>query len=349
MKIGLLAYSTDTGLGIQTLNFYKHMNPSKTMVVDLSSFNHMETHHERFPDAVIVKGFPTCQHMDWLTEDVDIVFVCETPLNYCLFEKAKQKNVPVVLQYNYEFLDYLNQPDLPKPTVLAAPANWNKQKVIDANFAPVIDLPVPTDASNIKQREISECRKIIHVAGKQAIHDRNGTNTFIEAAIKCGNKFKYEIYAQQLDESTQRLIDKAKQSIDLNVVMNIPNYADIYATGDVMVIPRKYGGLCLPMQESLAAGIPVIMTDVEPNYDRLPKQWLIPARKTRSFMTRTMIDIYESDANMLAFKMCEFANPEFMKWSNIEALEIGKGLKWETLKDYYKTVFNQIIAESKEC
>jgi hypothetical protein len=60
-----------------------------------------------------------------------------------------------------------------------------------------------------------------------------------------------------------------------------------------------------------------------------------------------MIDIYEADPNMLAFKMCEFANSEFMKWSNIEALEIGKGLKWETLREYYKTVFNQIITESK--
>jgi hypothetical protein len=42
--------------------------------------------------------------MDWLSDDVDLIFVCETPLNYCLFEKAEAKGVPVVLQYNYEFL-----------------------------------------------------------------------------------------------------------------------------------------------------------------------------------------------------------------------------------------------------
>ena len=197
MKIGLLAYSTDTGLGVQTMNFYKHMKPHKTLVADLSRFNGMETHHDRMPDAQVVKGIPDCTAMDWLTDDVDLVFVCETPLNYCLFEKAKAKGVPTVLQYNYEFLDYLQRNDIEAPSVLAAPTIWHKKDVEKLNIAPVIDLPVPVDASNIDFREITECRTMFHIAGQQAIHDRNGTMTFIEAALKCGNKFKYIIYAQQ--------------------------------------------------------------------------------------------------------------------------------------------------------
>lgn len=346
MKIGLIAYSTDTGLGNQTFNFYKHMKPSKTLLVDLHKFNGMKTHHERYQDGevMLTRNVPDCQHMDWLTNDVDIVFVCETPLNYCLMEKAKAKGVPVVLQYNYEFLDYL-QIDRPAPTVLAAPSIWHKKDVEALNIAPVIDLPVPTDASDINFREISECRKIFHIAGKQAIHDRNGTRTFIDAAVKCGNKFKYIIYAQAIDGETDRMILQAQKSIDLEVVYNVPNYADMYKDGDVLVLPRKYGGLCLPMQEALTAGIPVIMPDIEPNGYRLPKQWLVGAKRERSFMTRTQIDIYETDPNWLAFKMCEFANADFMKWSNKEAIEIGKGLKWETLKAYYQTIFEQIISQ----
>lgn len=342
MKIGLLAYSTNTGLGVQTLNFYKHMKPHKTLIADLSSMNHMETHHERFPDAIVCNGFPSCQYMDWLTEDVDLVFVCETPLNYCLYEKAKAKGVKTVMQYNYEFLDYFNQPDLPKPDVLAAPANWNKQRVIDGNFAPVIDLPVPTDTSAINYREISECRTIIHIAGRQAVNDRNGTMTFIKAALKCGNRFKYKIYVQSIDGETDRMICDAQKQISIEVIYDA-FYAEMYQDGDLLVMPRKYGGLCLPVQEALAAGIPVIMPDIEPNNYLLPKQWLVKAERTRSFMTRTMIDIYETDPNMLAFKMCEFSDDEFMKWSNKEAEQIGKGLKWETLKTYYQTIFEQIV------
>ena len=80
MRIGLLAYSTDTGLGNQTYEFYKHMKPAKTLLVDLSSLNGMETHHDRFPDAQIVQGIPDCNAMQWLVEGVDLIFVCETPL-----------------------------------------------------------------------------------------------------------------------------------------------------------------------------------------------------------------------------------------------------------------------------
>jgi glycosyltransferase involved in cell wall biosynthesis len=347
MKIGMIAFSTNTGLGIQTLNFYKHMQPTKTLLVDLQSLNGMETHHERFDgdgEVRVAKGIPDCLFMEWLTDDVDLVFICETPLNYCIMEKAKRKNVPVVLQFNYEFLDYLNRSDIEAPAVLAAPSIWHKKDVEALNIAPVVDLPVPTDGLHINYREISECRTIFHVAGKQAIHDRNGTMTFIEAAVKCGNKFKFKIYAQQLDAATQNAIAKAQQKIDLEVIMNIPNYNDIYNDGDLMVMPRKYGGLCLPMQEALAAGIPVIMPDIEPNGYRLPKQWLVPAKRERSFMTRTQIDIYETDPNHLAFKMCQFGDREFMKWSNKEAIEIGKGLSWKALKPYYQTMFEQITA-----
>lgn len=344
MKIGLLAYSTDTGLGIQTQSFARHMNPSKVLVADLSRFNGMETHHERFPDARIVNGIPSCEDMDWLTDDVDVVFVCETPLNYCLFEKAKAKGVKTVLQYNYEFLDYLNQPTLEPPSVLAAPTPWGQNDVENRNIAPIVDLPVPVDAYNIGKREITECRTIFHVAGKQAVHDRNGTMTFVEAAIKCGNRFKYKIYAQTLDGTTETLIKKAAEKIDLEVIYNVENNADMYKDGDVMVMPRKYGGLCLPMQEALAAGIPVIMPDIAPNNQRLPKEWLVLAKPRGSFMTRTEIAIYDTDANWLAFKMLEFFDEQFMSWSNKEATEIGELLAWKRLKSYYDEILSQVVS-----
>lgn len=38
-----------------------------------------------------------------------------------------------------------------------------------------------------------------------------------------------------------------------------------------MILPRKYAGLCLPMNEALMSGLPVIMTDIEPNNVILPK------------------------------------------------------------------------------
>lgn len=345
MRIGLIAYSTDTGLGNQTYEFYKHMKPAKTLLVDLSDFNHMETHHDRFPDAQIVKGIPTCNDMAWLASGVDLIFVCETPLNYCLFEKAETAGIKTVLQYNYEFLDYLNQPQLAKPSVLAAPTRWGFDTVSERQIAPIVDLFVPVNDESIRPREITLCRKIFHIAGRQAIHDRNGTETFIRAALKCNDKFEFIIYAQSLDDRTRRLIANAQQRINLQLIENLDDYEAMYDEGDVLVLPRKYGGLCLPMQEALAAGIPVIMPDISPNDQRLPKQWLVRADRKGSFMARTEIDIFETDANHLAFKMCEFADQEFMAWSNKEAITLGKALSWQNAQTQYKAMFEMMLAQ----
>lgn len=342
MRIGLLAYSSDTGLGNQTYSFYKHMCPVKTLLVDLSAFNKMATHHGRYSEGEvrITEGIPNVGDVEWLTDDVDAIFVCETPLNYLLFKTAKGKGIPTVLQYNYEFLDYMQDLSKPVPTVLAAPTNWNRVEVENLSIAPVIDLPVPVES--VEARVIDECEVMFHIAGKQAIHDRNGTYDFIEAAIACGNKFDYIIYAQWLNDATKRFIEEAGQNIDLTVIYDTPDYQDMYKTGDVLVMPRKYGGLCLPMQEALAYGIPVIMPDIEPNGYRLHADWLVKAEKVRSFNARTEIDIHDVNIEDLAFKMLNFLDTDFMRWSNIEATQAGKELSWEKLKPYYQTILENL-------
>jgi len=72
-------------------------------------------------------------------------------------------------------------------------------------------------------------------------------------------------------------------------------------------MPRRYGGACLPMNEALAAGLPVIMTDVDPNNKILPKEWLVSASKKTEFMARIMITVYESNIQELADRLTEWA------------------------------------------
>ena len=52
MKLGLIARMDNTGLGVQTTEFYKNMYPDKTMVVDISHLNGTKQYPERYPDAV---------------------------------------------------------------------------------------------------------------------------------------------------------------------------------------------------------------------------------------------------------------------------------------------------------
>jgi glycosyltransferase involved in cell wall biosynthesis len=77
--------------------------------------------------------------------------------------------------------------------------------------------------------------------------------------------------------------------------------AELYTRVDALILPRRYGGLCLPMNEALLSGLPVIMPDCSPNNDVLPERWLVPGTVKGQFMTRTMIDLFQvlNDARAL--------------------------------------------------
>lgn len=356
MKIGLLAYSTDTGLGIQTHNFFLNMSPHKTLVVDLEQLNGVKTHHERYMMGQhrICKGFPTNADCQWLTDDVDVVFVCETPLNYELFRIANDKGVVTMLQFNFEFLDYLQNRRKTAPTYLLAPSRWRMAEVENLGIAPVAYLPIPVDSSQIKKRTISQARTFTHIVGRAAVHDRNGTSSFLGAAKYLTSKFvrpydlKFKIFIQSLGEhydQMRKYIETFEKDIDLEVVVDCEHPKDLYSTGDVLVLPRRYGGLCLPMNEALAAGMPVIMPDISPN-SMLPPEWLVPAEKVFDFEARTTIDVYEADIPSLAKKMLEFSDSDlFMASANKNAKHFGEGLSWKNMKETYDRMLQMACQE----
>jgi glycosyltransferase involved in cell wall biosynthesis len=53
-----------------------------------------------------------------------------------------------------------------------------------------------------------------------------------------------------------------------NGALRVPpmaNWWELYDFGDVLLMPRRFGGLCLPIQEAMAAGLAVVALDTEPH------------------------------------------------------------------------------------
>jgi glycosyltransferase involved in cell wall biosynthesis len=345
-RLALLTYCSSTGLAYQGLSYYKHLHPSKTMLVDLSQYNHMPLNPEWYPDAWrMVHGFPTDQDCDEFLQDVDVLLVAETPLNYYLFKRAKELGIRTCLVFNYEFLDYL----LPNayrtdhfviPDILAAPSTWHIDQVRRLPGAHVEELPLPVDLDELPQRELSHARHFFHIAGRPAIHDRAGTLDFI-AAVKLAHHLMPEatftLYLQQPTPEIRAAMDQAPM---INRVWNVPNVADLYAEGEVMVMPRRYGGQSLPVNEAIGCGIPVLMTDCPPNSDWLPKDWLIPVKPNpQKFMTRTMIDIYSVQTQALAQRLLDlYRDDSRVQAMHEQAKEIAQRRSWEALKPRYEEV-----------
>lgn len=340
VRLGLCAYATDTGLGIQTRSIYKHLQPSKTMLVDLRQLNHMPVHESWYDYDLRTHGFPTDDEVDRFLDGLDVVMCCETPLNYRLFDRARQLGIKTVLQLNPEFLDYFNQPALPRPDVLALPSRWMENQIRRvAGTAVVEHIPVPIDLDELPRRIITQARTFFHVAGRPAVRDRNGTLGFIQAA-RLAHTYepdaKFVLYCQQPTPEIRRALHGSP--VQLRGAVEQP--ADMYRDGDVLVLPRRYGGLCLPAQEAIGCGIPVMMTDVSPNNDLLPPDWLVPVLpRVESFVTRGPIEVYSVNVTALAQRMLDlYRHPDAVQRMHEQAKELAQSMSWKPLLPRYEEV-----------
>lgn len=355
MKIGLMAFSTNTGLGYQTIEFAQNIDVEKVLIVDLSELNHVETHHERFDTLAdqkkICKGIPTNKDCEWLVDGMDVVFCCETPLNFYLFEYARKRGVKTVMQYNYEFLNFFNRPDLAKPDVFAAPSKWGFDVVGSKDWGELIHWPVPVDIQKFEYRPMQETKTFVHIIGRPAIHDRNGTKSFLEAAKQLDG-YNYRVYLQRPTEwrtmdhfkETEDALLAAKKTLGdrLEIVEDVQDNREMYSVGEILVLPRRYGGLCLPMWEALASGMPVIMPNISPNNTILPERWLCESSVKGTFKAATDIAIYDAKVQDLMATMTSVA--ESVAGESMIARAIAHDMSWEAQRPLYMKRFELICS-----
>ena len=345
MKLGIVARADNTGLGNQTRELVNMLNPDKILLVDSYSFKNNPQFPEWYDGYDITKNsaeFPTKDDIRKFLDGLDVVISCETFYNHDFIKIARSKNIKTILQYNYEFLDYLVYPQLDYPDVLVAPSMWNFEKVkkLFGDKTKVIYLPPPTDHKtfeSVRKNNLSTKHgRILHIMGRKAAKDRNGTDSVIQM-------LKYSTSDYELVVRTQFPLDNMSSDKRLTVDVNdIKNREDMYDGFDAMVLPRRYAGLCLPMNEALMSGLPVFMTDVSPNNIVLPQDWLVPARPVAKIKTRTSLDVYDADKVRLGRMIDRYIDGNNIEEYKNKAFEIGINLfSYETLKQKYIDLINE--------
>lgn len=341
MRLGLIVRADNRGLGVQTWEAYRHLAPAKTMVVDCPSKAPLPIHLDRFPDATVVHGFPTAADCREFLDGLDVVYTAETPYNPQLFSLADELNVRTVLHYNFEFLAHLQHPHLPRPTLFAAPSMWRYGDVPFPNKT-YLPVPIALDRFEGMQRDPKPTAKhFLHIVGRPAVGDRNGTTDLLAALPYVRSAVTVTIRCQDPAYVPSLLHRRhIPSNVELVIVSaDIPNYWDAYLGADVLVMPRRFGGLCLPVNEALGAGMPVIMPNISPN-GWLPADWLVPATKTGSFMAKTRIDLHTTDPRALAACIDRFATDRaFYATAETIARDIAKRNSWEALLPEYQRVF----------
>ena len=345
MRLGIIARCDNTGLGNQTKELVKMLNPDKILLIDSYSFNNNKQYPQWYDGYNViktVKGMPRTNEVVSFLDGIDVVISCETFYHLDFVDMARKRNIKTILQYNYELFGNLVHPEWLLPDVLLSPSSWNIDVVKEkfGSKCKIYHLPPPTDTSLFnaaRENNLSKTHKrILHIAGKKAAKDRNGTNTVVEM-------LKHSSADYELVIATQTPLDFITKDSRLKINKdNVRNREDLYNGYDAMVLPRRYAGLCLPMNEALISGLPVFMTDISPNNQILPHNWLVGSNKIGEFKTKSMVDIYEADATKLGKTIDNYINSNNIDKDKNTAVELGfNNFSVEVLKDKWLNIINE--------
>ena len=335
MRLGLIARADSRGLGIQTHAVYRNLVPAKTMTIDCPSMNPLPVRRDWYPDATWIHGLPDEDDFrEWL-RDLDVVYTAETGYSQHLWSEAERAGVKTVLHVNPEFLDLRDRPSL-----WAAPSPWRYEELPE----PKLHLPVPITPQPQRPRP-SAATRFLHVIGRPAIHDRNGTQILLEALKFIATSVTVTITCQDLGY-LKDLIRHTRVPGHIELVVrtgDVVDNRDLYDGQDVLVLPRRFGGLCLPAQEAVGAGMPVIMPAISPNGAWLPAEWLVSAALTGRFRAKTAVQLYATDVRCLADKIDQFAtDPDLYSKSVALARDLAERLSWTALLPMYRRVLESL-------
>lgn len=265
MKVGLFgARADDRGLGRVTHDFYRHMRPDRTLVIDMGQWARRYPQHlDRYPGAAVTPfngGRLDDAVMCRFFTGLDVAVMYETAYDHRAYDIARAAGCRTVLMTMPEFHRHLTE-SLPHPDVVWAPTVWRLDTLPGARV-----VPVPVAAPPPQRAGRAGVLRVLHVGGHRTSGDRNGTLSFLRSLRQVTGDVTVKVTSQDRIPAVQGL-----RHIPITHTGPVEDHWQLYDRADVLVMPRRYGGLCLPVQEALACGLGVVMTGCSPN----PETWPI--------------------------------------------------------------------------
>jgi hypothetical protein len=262
MRVGVIARGENRGLGILTWEVVRHLNPDKVLLVDMGEYaRDFRMQAGRFPGDRTTHTVWTA-HLDegtvrrWL-DGLDVVYSAETFYDRRMVGWCNLAGIRTVLHAMPEFL----RADEPRPTEVWLPTPWRAALAGDHRLMPV---PIAADRfdSNVRFESSNGPLRVLHVAGHRAAADRNGTGAVLRALGLLHERVHVTVLCQ---DEVIPLPHRLGPYVTVESHRPRGDYWTMYDGHDVLLMPRRYGGLSLPVQEAIGAGVVPVMTATEPN------------------------------------------------------------------------------------
>lgn len=304
--IGVVARAEDRGLGNLTWEAVRALQPDRVLVVTMGARDAgFVAHLDRFPGATVVEWnldgqLPGGEVKRWLS-GLDAVYCAETPYDERFPGWCAQLGVRCVIHAMPEFFR-------PAWAELPGVTWWNPTTWMQPSLPPgsrIMPVPVALDRWPIPASDRAEPDVVtfLHVVGHRTAGDRNGTISLANALRRATAPMRVRFLVQGSSFPTVR----SSPQVEIEVVRGgVEQYWDLYEGADVLVMPRRYGGLSLPVQEAAGAGLALVMTDVEPN-----RTWpIVPVPVRQRFPIHTPagdVTTVEADPRVLALTLDHLA------------------------------------------
>lgn len=242
-SLGILARDTVTGLGSQSLEVHHNLTPDVTVVVNLGPHAQTPSRRDWYPDRVDVEWQRdrTLPGAYEALKDCDVVWSAESFYDPNLSQRLDRAGVATVLHVNPELYD-------PKHSSHWASTYWTPTRWLPNLWPPGTEVvPMPCPTHRYSEPWVESPPRIVHPTAR-AMADRHGTQDVKTVAPR------FHDHGWIVDA----VGPGARQ---------VTHYWERDPGATLMVLPRRYGGLSLPVLEAFSAGVPVVMSAIPPNLD----------------------------------------------------------------------------------
>jgi hypothetical protein len=257
MKLGIVVRDDNGGLGNLTYDAFRNLKPATTVVVQSRPCRGEPrpiVFEEAWTSTFLVSNPISDDIWEFLAPQADVWWTAETWYNNHaekIIEDAGKKSVLYAM------------PELFSGST--ATQVWNPTDYLQSRMpkgSKVVHWP--TDPP-IKWNARTSIKRVLHISGG-AQYDRNGTELFLQALQHVSSSL--EVMVHQPDESNQTN-DLLHRKMPSNIKMRQnTEYMDsmkvLFQWADLVVLPRRYAGLCLPAFEAFGHGCLVMMPEVDP-------------------------------------------------------------------------------------
>lgn len=296
----------------------------------------------------------TPELVGWLCEGADVLLSFETWYGAFVPAIAKRLGVKTALMPMYECCPRqgagLEETDLAlcPSTLDLKEMRQNTPGLADAAKA---FLPVPFDTRRTAFRRRERALTFLHNAGHGGLLGRNSTAETLEAWRHVRAPARLFVRCQP-GMRAERPIAVPKDPRITFTEANPENYWDLCGAGDVLLHLHKFDGLSLPIQEAMAAGMPVMTTRSFPFCDRgeeagwLPRslqELAVPPREVRKARICREIEFCSLHPKDIAAAVDRLYGRQIGRLSD-EARDAAERRSWSKLADVYRREFDKLVS-----